>query len=79
MWLSDDIPIGQWEGIRRGPDKRINEKIPQFAGSFNDLPSTNERTNGETEQNTSEYAPGVLLEIYDLLGQISAAAGRGVQ
>ena len=42
MWLSDDIPIGQWEGIRGVPDKRANEKIPRCTGSLNDLSSTNE-------------------------------------
>ena len=60
-----DIPIGKMEDIRGGPDKRTNERIPHCTGSFNDLPSTSEWISGETEQNTSEYAPGVLLEIKD--------------
>ena len=59
-----------------GPDKRTNEKIPHCTGSFNDLASTNECISGETEQNTSEFAQGVLLEIYDRLGKKSAAGGR---
>ena len=78
MWLSDDIPIGQWEGISGVPDKRANEKIPRCTSSLNDLSSTNECISGETEQNTREYAQGVLLEVYDQLGQISAAGDGGV-
>ena len=62
------------------PDKRTNEKIPHCTGSFNDLPSTKEWSNEQnrTEQNTSEHAEDVLLEIYERLGKISAAGGRGV-
>ena len=40
---------------------------------------TNEWTSVEAEQNTSEHVQGTLLELYDRLGQISAASGRGVQ
>ena len=28
IWLSDDIPIGQWDGLRGGPDKRSDAEIP---------------------------------------------------
>ena len=54
--VSDDIPVGQWECICGGSDKRTNEKIPHCTGSFNDLPFINELINGETEQLKCEYA-----------------------
>ena len=63
IWSFDDIPVGHWEGIQGGPDKKINENIPCCAGPINDLPSIKEWISGETEQNTSESATGVLLEI----------------
>ena len=62
-----------------GPDKRSHEEIPHCTGTLDDIPSTNEWTRGEAEQNASEYAQGILLEVHDRLGQISAASGRGVQ
>ena len=37
------------------------------------------RMNGEAEQNASEYTQGILLEVHDRQGQISAASGRAVQ
>ena len=39
----------------------LTKKIPHCTGSFNDLPTTNEWISEETEQNTSEYAAGVLF------------------
>ena len=65
IWLSDHIPIGQSEGICGGTDKKTDERVPHCTGPFNDLPSINKWISGETEQNTSEHTPGVLLEIYD--------------
>ena len=76
--MSDDIPIGQWECLRGGPDKRTDEDIPHCSSAFNNLPSSNERNNGEAKENSGEHAHGIMLGIHDRLGQISAASGRGV-
>ena len=62
-----------------GPDKRSHEEIPHCTSTLDDIPSTNEWTRGEAEQNASEYAQGILLEVHDRLGQIPAASGRGIQ
>ena len=43
------------------------------------LPSSKEQISGEAEQNSGEHAQGILLVIYDRLGQISATSGWGVQ
>ena len=43
IWLAEDNPIGQWESLRRGPDKRTDEEIPHCSRAFNNLPSSNER------------------------------------
>ena len=56
-----------------GPDERTQEKITRCRNTFDDLSSTNEWSSGEAEQNASEYAQGILLGVYDRLGQISAA------
>ena len=77
--MSDDIPVGQWESLRGGPDKRTDEEIAYCPSTFNKLPSSNERISGEAEQSSGEHAQGILLEIHDRLGQISATSGRGVQ
>ena len=61
-----------------GTDERTHEKIPHCTGTFDDLPSTNEWTSGKAEKNASEYAQGLLLEIYNRLGQISATSSKGV-
>ena len=37
-------------------------------GAVNDLPSSDQRVSGETEQNVGEHAEGILLEILDRLG-----------
>ena len=37
------------------------------------------QSNGKAKQNASEYAQGILLEVYDGLGQMFAASGASVQ
>ena len=63
--MSDDIPIGQWESLCGGPDKRTDDEIPHCSSAFNNLPSSKEQISGEAEQNTGEHAQGMLLEIHD--------------
>ena len=65
---SDDIPIGQWESLRGGLDKRTDEEMLYGSSAFNNLPSSNERISGEAEQNTGEHAQSILLETHDRLG-----------
>ena len=77
--MSGDIPVGQWESLLGGPDKRTDEEIAFCSSTFNKLPSSNERISVEAVQNSGEEAQGILLEIHDRLGQISAISGRGVQ
>ena len=61
-----------------GTDERTHEKISHCTGTFDDLLSTNEWTSGKAEQNASEYAQGIVLEIHNRLGQISATSSKGV-
>ena len=67
--MSDDIPIGQWEGIRGHLTKELMRRshIAQ-AHSTTYHPQKNGVMN-RTEQNTSEHAEDVLLEIYERLGK----------
>ena len=76
--LSDDIPVGQWETLCGGPDKRTHEEIPYCSSAVNNLPSSNKRISGKAQQNSGEHAQSKLLEIHDRLGQISATSGRSV-
>ena len=76
LWLSDDIPVRQWEGLRGGPEKGTDEEIAYCSSALDDLPSSNERISRKAEQNSGEQAQGILLEIDDRLGQISATKGR---
>ena len=68
MWLSGDIPIGQWESLRGGPDKRTDEVIPLCSSAFNNLPSSNELISEDAKQNTGYFTQVILLEIHDKLG-----------
>ena len=77
--MSDDIPVGQLESLRGRPGSKTDEEIAYCPSTFNNLPSSNERINGEAEQNSGEHAQGILLEIHERLGQISATNGRDVQ
>ena len=76
MWLSDGIPVEQWDSLRGGPYKGTDEEIAYCSSAFDNLPSSNERIKGEKEQNSGQHAQGILLEIHDRLGQISATSGR---
>ena len=71
--MSGDIPVGQWESLRGGPDKRTDEEIAFCSSTFNNLPSSNERISVEAVQNSGEEAQGILLEIHDRLGQVVGA------
>ena len=62
-WMSNDIPIGQWDSFCRRTYQAAHEKFSSCTGSFYDVSSTNERLGGKTKSDSGLYVEGVLFPI----------------
>ena len=60
--MSHDLSIRQREGLLRGFDQSVNENIPRRSSTYN-------RDIGKANYNTSEYAQGKLLDVYDRMNK----------
>ena len=48
-WLSDDVPIGQWNSFRRRAYERAYETLTGCSSSLHDIPLSDEWFSGKTE------------------------------
>ena len=64
-WMSNDIPIGQWNSFRRRTYQEAHETFSSSSGSFNHVSSTNKRLGGKTKSDSGVDVEGGLFPIHD--------------
>ena len=65
IWMTNDIPIGQWNIFRKRTYRGAHGTFSSSSGSFYDVSSANKWLAGKTKLDSGVDVEGVLFPIHD--------------